>query len=158
TYYLRRARTTQMDTMLQHARMYGYRQRLIPYTRVFLPLSLATRFHQIQETETALRNLLAESVGGTPVPVELAQNLVSTRPNILDGRAIGAYRPGQQLYVTEPLYLEGDVGDSTERITRRLREIWNGEPELNTFREVPVETIVDLLEEVRVPEDGGDWN
>src|SRR5262249_55464109 len=44
TYYLRRARTTQMDTMLQHARMYGYRHSLMPYTRVFLPLSLATRF------------------------------------------------------------------------------------------------------------------
>src|SRR6185295_720641 len=40
TYYLRRARVSQMDTVLQHARMFGYRQLLMPYTRVFLPDSL----------------------------------------------------------------------------------------------------------------------
>src|SRR5207237_3561079 len=45
TYYLRRAKTSQMDTVLQHARMFGYRQLLMPYTRVFLPDSLAATFH-----------------------------------------------------------------------------------------------------------------
>ncbi|HSE49581.1 MAG TPA: Z1 domain-containing protein, partial [Terriglobales bacterium] len=94
TYYLRRARTTQMDTMLQHARMYGYRQPLMPYTRVFLPLSLATRFHHIHEAEQALRGLLRSPVGTKPTPVELAQNLVATRSTILDGGALAAYRPG----------------------------------------------------------------
>jgi hypothetical protein len=33
TYYLRRAKVSQMDTVLQHARMFGYRQPLMPYTR-----------------------------------------------------------------------------------------------------------------------------
>jgi hypothetical protein len=95
---------------------------------------------------------------GVPVPVELAQNLVSTRPNILDGRAIGAYRPGQQVYVIEPLYLDQDVGTSTERISRKLAEIRGGEPRPNEFHEVPVDTLIDLLDEVRVADGSGDWN
>ena len=55
TYYLRRARVSQMDTVLQHARMFGYRSSLMPYTRVFLTRELAARFNAIHTAETKLR-------------------------------------------------------------------------------------------------------
>ena len=37
TYYVREARISQIDTMHQHARMYGYRNDTLPYTRLFIP-------------------------------------------------------------------------------------------------------------------------
>ena len=40
----RKPKISQMDTMLQHARILGYRGELMHYTRVFLPRSLAVRF------------------------------------------------------------------------------------------------------------------
>jgi hypothetical protein len=36
TYYVREAQISQMDTVWQHARMYGYRSPLMPYTRIYL--------------------------------------------------------------------------------------------------------------------------
>src|SRR5262249_40994678 len=115
TYYVRRARTTQMDTMLQHARMYGYREPLMPFTRVFLPQRLAVRFHRIHEAETALRRLLADPVERTRVPVQVAGALRPTRPGILDVGSIGAYRPGQQVYPVQPAYKPDDLGTTTMR-------------------------------------------
>ena len=55
---VREAQTPQMDTVWQHARMYGYRLPLMPYTRVFLPRRLATRFKEIHESEEQLREIL----------------------------------------------------------------------------------------------------
>jgi hypothetical protein len=62
TYYLRQAQVSQMDTVLQHARMYGYRDALMPYTRVYLPQQLATLFHDIHQAEEALGDASARSM------------------------------------------------------------------------------------------------
>jgi hypothetical protein len=103
TYYLRRAKVSQMDTMLQHARMFGYRQPLMPYTRVFLPERLALRFHRIHTAEQHLRELLADPERSARIPVEVSEGLRATRPAVLDMRSILAYTPGQHLYPTAPL-------------------------------------------------------
>ncbi len=103
TYYLRRAKVSQMDTMLQHARMFGYRQPLMQFTRVFLPERLAERFHRIHNAEQHLRELLADPERSARIPVEVSEGLRATRPAVLDMRSILAYTPGQHLYPSGPL-------------------------------------------------------
>lgn len=103
TYYLRRAKVSQMDTMLQHARMFGYRRPLMPFTRVALPERLALRFHRIHTAEASLRSLLSDSDRWARIPVEVGEGLRATRQGVLDTSSILAYTPGQHIYPIAPL-------------------------------------------------------
>jgi hypothetical protein len=158
TYYLRQARVTQMDTMHQHARMYGYRQHLMPYTRVFLPQTLALRFHQIHEGEQALREMLTTDDTGRSIPVEVAGDLRPTRSNILDIGALGAYRPGQQVYPVEPVHDAASLGNSVATLTRLVEDAFGGAVANNTFIRVSIQLVKEMISAVRVQEDDGDWN
>ena len=73
TYYLRQARMSQMDTVLQHARMYGYRETFMAYTRVYLPRQLAVLFQEIHQAEQSLRDICQRQQGGETVPVRIAR-------------------------------------------------------------------------------------
>src|SRR5262249_44882994 len=115
TYYLRRAKITQMDTMLQHARMFGYRERIMKFSRVFLPMSLAVRFHRIHVAERDLRLLLSDPDARGRIPVQVTAGLRATRPSVLDTGAIGAFRSGQQVYPVLPVYRKNDLGTVTDR-------------------------------------------
>jgi len=97
TYYIRRAKVSQMDTVLQHARMFGYRQNLMPLTRVFLPEALAARFHFIHVAERNLRAQLSSASSGKII-VETMASLRATRLNVLDTRNLAAYEPGGHIY------------------------------------------------------------
>ena len=57
-----------MDTVWQHARMYGYRQMAMPYTRVYLPRRVGIRFKSIHETEEFLRDVLRQGAEGMCAP------------------------------------------------------------------------------------------
>ncbi len=155
TYYLRKPRISQMDTMLQHARMFGYRATLMPYTRVFLPPSLATRFHDIHVAESDLRELLSESESLDQIPVRVAGELRATRYGVLDTGSVVTIRSGKHLYPVQP-----DLGMS--RATERRIEVLAREafgqdwdvtegagPEF-----VPIERLVDLVRLFDV----GEWD
>lgn len=101
TYYLRQPKTGQMDTMLQHARMYGYRAQLMHLTRVFLPRQLAVRFHEIHRIEQRLRRQLVAADMGRQVVIEKAANLKPTRGVVLDPTYIDAFDAEEQVY---PIY------------------------------------------------------
>lgn len=103
TYYLRTAKVSQMDTMLQHARMFGYREPIMPFTRVFLPKRLALRFHRIHTAEQNLRDLIADGESIERIPVEVGGELRPTRAGVLETGRILAYTPGQHLYPGQPL-------------------------------------------------------
>jgi hypothetical protein len=122
TYYLRRAKVSQMDTVLQHARMFGYRAPLMPYTRVFLPDSLAARFHFIHVAETNLRRQLVRIDGVAKVTVETMSVLRPTRLNVLDTRHLAAYEPGAHIYPGAPGLERSDLkrGDAIEALVRRV--------------------------------------
>lgn len=57
SYYGRHPKRPQADTVLQHARMYGYRRKDIGLLRLFLPPQLHTVFKAINKMEKALRDL-----------------------------------------------------------------------------------------------------
>jgi hypothetical protein len=116
TYYVREAQVSQMDTVWQHARMYGYRRALMPYTRVYLPHRVASRFKGIHETEIELRQLLSREAEGEDIPVRVAIGTRPTRPNATEPGALQVVRAGlDQLF---PLYLQ-----ENEVVARRIRQI-----------------------------------
>src|SRR5262249_12683085 len=116
TYYLRAAKVTQMDTMLQHARMFGYRIGLMPFTRVFLPEELALRFHHIHESEKNLREQFRHSTDPEMPMIQTSTNLRPTRQNVLDASTISAIEPGQHLYPYAPVFRRDQVGRSEEKV------------------------------------------
>lgn len=158
TYYLRQARVSQMDTMHQHARMYGYRKDLKPYTRVYLPQTLAARFRGIHESEESLRNLLTSGGRLRAIPVEVAGNLKATRSNILDVGALSAYRPGQQVYPVEPVHDPKLLAGSVRQIDAQARAAMGGAWTEHVFHQVPIDTIKAIVRTIKVVDDEGDWN
>jgi hypothetical protein len=99
TYYIREAKVSQIDTMHQHARMYGYRSVTIEYTRLFIPRQLYYRFRDIYRSDEDLRTYIEkyQSVPAT-FPVEYTYGLRPTRPGVLDVKKIDALIPGKQLF------------------------------------------------------------
>ncbi len=118
TYYLRAAKISQMDTVLQHARMFGYRSKILRYTRMFSPQSLVERFAAIHEAEQELRALLAVATPERPIAVVTPHQLRPSRANVLDTRTLSAITPGQTFHL--PQRKTGDKAAPT--VDRQIRE------------------------------------
>jgi Z1 domain len=144
TYYLRRAKVSQMDTVLQHARMFGYRRALMPYTRVFLPDSLGARFHFIHIAEQNLRKQLAASEGRGKVAVETMSTLRATRLNVLDTRNLAAYEAGEQIYPSAASFSRKDLERAPE-IEKIVKRLFGGTLREGEFVPVPLAEIMDVL-------------
>lgn len=152
TYYLRRAKISQMDTVLQHARMFGYRRPLMPYTRVFLPDSLGARFHFIHVAEQNLRRQLASNSGMSQVVVETMDSLRATRLNVLDTRNLAAYEAGDHIYPGAP-DLSRKAFEKNDDIERMVREMLGGTLREGEFARVPLTDILALLPRLPYDED-----
>lgn len=100
TYYVRDARISQIDTMHQHARMYGYRERTLNYTRLYIPRHLYYRFRDIHASDHDLREFIEGHRAQLPgtFPIEFTFNLRTTRPGVLDVNKIDTLNPGKQVY------------------------------------------------------------
>ncbi|KLD77944.1 hypothetical protein FZ025_05920 [Xanthomonas hyacinthi] len=94
SYYGRHPKTPQADTVLQHARMYGYRRKDIGLLRLWLPPELHAVFSAINEMERSLRKLIADSPDEEFRGVYLENGLQATRRNVLVPGAIGVYTGG----------------------------------------------------------------
>lgn len=94
SYYGRNPKRPQADTVLQHARMYGYRRSDMGLLRLFLPQELHTVFRAINRMERSLRELIAEAPGEHFRGVYIEGSLNATRANVLAPGAIGAYTGG----------------------------------------------------------------
>jgi hypothetical protein len=159
TYYVRRAKgESQMDTVLQHARMFGYRAGLMPYTRVFLPEDLAFRFHGIHVAEQRLRQQLATTRADARIVVETVPGFRATRPNVLDTGTISAYGPAEQVYPFAPALDRASLAKSP-KIEAALKKAMGGSLTPHKFVDVPLETLVELMRIVPYPEnDAGSWD
>jgi hypothetical protein len=160
TYYVREAQVSQMDTVWQHARMYGYRRPLMAFTRVFLPRGVARRFKDIHESEEELRELLRLEAGGENVPIRLATGTRAARRNATEPASLRVVRGGlQQLF---PLYLSEDENAAAQ--IRQMLETANvpiapGEDRADRATPVPLDLVFDLVSAVPVRDDDpGRWN
>lgn len=99
TYYVRDSRVSQIDTMHQHARMYGYRGDTINYTRLFVPRHLYYRFRDIHHSDEELRDFIQKHKAlPATFPIEYAYNLRTTRPGVLDVKKTDTLSPGKQVF------------------------------------------------------------
>lgn len=113
SYYGRNPRRPQADTVLQHARMYGYRRKDIGLLRLFLPLELHTVFRAINKMERGLRDLIARRPAEEFRGVYIESGLNATRRNILAPGSIGVYSGGS-IYNPAQVMRDDSVTVSTE--------------------------------------------
>lgn len=99
TYYVRAARISQIDTMHQHARMYGYRKGTLEYTRVYITRDLYYRFRDIYHSDEDLRAYIDKYKSNPATfPIEYQFNLRTTRTGVLDVKKVDTLSPGKQIY------------------------------------------------------------
>ena len=103
SYYGRNPRIPNSDTVLQHARMYGYRTKYLGLTRLFLPEKLAEHFRLIHRMEKALRGLIEIHPKGNFEGIYISDPLRATRKNILEPNSIGLYAAGSSVNPKYPL-------------------------------------------------------
>jgi hypothetical protein len=139
SYYGRHPRTPQADTVLQHARMYGYRRKDIGLLRLWLPPELHEVFSAINEMERSLRRLIAESPGEEFRGVYLESGLQATRRNVLVPGAIGVYTGGSTYNPAQ--ILRDDAGAKhTGKLDKLLADIGD-----KRYAEFPIADLQQLI-------------
>lgn len=122
TYYTRSPRIVQMDTMHQHARMYGYRKGTLPYTKIFLPNSLYARFYWINESDLAVRDYIrtkGDDLANIIIPTNSQNRIRPTRGNVLDMNNVDVILPGSQIHPGIAVY-ESPFAERVLSRTNRL--------------------------------------
>ncbi|AFY91876.1 Z1 domain-containing protein [Chamaesiphon minutus] len=123
TYYGRDARQKTMDTVHQHARMFGYRQGLKDVTRLFLPQEILEDFRAIHEADEGMRQAIGDDLSQIKIqPVWIGRQLRATRSNVLNPAAIGVLTPGSAIFPRDPLWKNSDVEQHTEALDELLSE------------------------------------
>jgi hypothetical protein len=139
SYYGRHPRTPQADTVLQHARMYGYRRKDIGLLRLWLPPELHQVFRAINGMERSLRKLIAEKPGEEFRGVYLENRLQATRRNVLVPGAIGVYTGGGT-YNPAQVLRDNAGAKHTAKLDKLLADIADEE-----YAEFPIAEIQELI-------------
>jgi len=119
SYYGRHPKRPQADTVLQHARMYGYRRSDIGLLRLFLPHELHVVFRAINRMERGLRDLIAQKPTEEFRGVYLEKALSATRRNVLVPGSIGVYSGGG-IYNPAQVMRDVTARASTDKIDRKV--------------------------------------
>jgi hypothetical protein len=146
SYYGRNPRTPQADTVLQHARMYGYRRKDIGLLRLWLPPQLRVVFRAINKMERSLRELIAKSSSEEFRGIYLENGLNATRKNVLVPGSIGVYTGGAT-YNPAQIRRDLSVAANTAKIDKILLKIKD-----KSHAKMSIEEIQELIS-LTVPND-----
>lgn len=124
SYYGRNPKSPQADTVLQHARMYGYRRKDIGLLRLFLPQELHTVFKAIHKMELGLRDLIAKSPTEEFRGLYVESGVKATRGAVLAPGSIGIYSGGS-IYNPAQVMRDDSVRVSTDAIDNLVAEVAN---------------------------------
>ena len=122
SYYGRDPRSPQADTVLQHARMYGYRRKDIGLLRLFLPPELHRVFKAINKMERGLRELIGTNPTEEFRGIYVESGLKPTRKNVLVPGAIGVYAGGS-IYNPAQVLRDDSVLQNTAKIDKILQSV-----------------------------------
>ncbi len=139
SYYGRNPARPQADTVLQHARMYGYRRADIGLLRLFLPPELQGVFRAINKMETGLRSLIEESPTEEFRGVYVEGTLQPTRSNVLAPGSIGVYTGGG-IYNPAQILRGPSARTLNAQLSRKVQAIAD-----RTYDSVPLTDIRDLI-------------
>jgi hypothetical protein len=139
SYYGRNPKRPQADTVLQHARMYGYRRSDIGLLRLFLPRELHTVFKAIHKMERGLRDLIAQEPSEAFRGLYVENSLSATRKNVLVPGSIGVYSGGGNY---NPAQITRDVSvlAKTEKINKKVEHLAN-----KTHAEMSLKELAELI-------------
>ena len=151
SYYGRNPKKPQADTVLQHARMYGYRKADIGLLRLFLPAELHAVFKAIHRMERGLRDLIAQAPGEEFRGIYIEGNLEPTRANVIAPGAMRIYTGGQSYNPAQVLRNETTLGSVSE-IDALVQSIEN-----KTFREVSLDQLRALVGLTRPDMTASEW-
>ena len=143
SYYGRNPKKPQADTVLQHARMYGYRRKDIGLLRLFLPPNLHTIFRAIHKMEKGLRDLIARNPNEAFRGLYIEGGLNATRKNILAPGAIGTYTGGSN-YNPSQMVRDASVKGSTTTLDNKLSNVTN-----KSHGKFSIDEIADIIELTR---------
>lgn len=124
SYYGRHPRTPQADTILQHARMYGYRRKDIGLLRLFLPQELHDIFRAINTMERALRVVVDQESSEDFRGLFLSEGLSPTRRSVLGPGALNGYFGGGT-YNPAMIRFDDTVKTPTAKMDKLLADIHN---------------------------------
>ncbi len=117
TYYGRDPKQKVMDTVHQHARMFGYRQKLKDVTRLFLPQHILEDFSAIHEADEGMRQVIGDDPSNIKIkPVWVGRQLKPTRSNVLNPASIDAFTPGSAIFPRDPLWRTAEVSKHTKAL------------------------------------------
>jgi hypothetical protein len=139
SYYGRHPRRPQADTVLQHARMYGYRRKDIGLLRLFLPRELHVVFRAINQMERGLRQLIEKHPEEEFRGVYVDSGLSATRKNILAPGSVGVYSAGS-IYNPAQIVRDRSAAASTERLDKAVADVRN-----KNYVELPIEDLQKLV-------------
>lgn len=148
SYYGRNPKRAKADTVLQHARMYGYRKKDIGVTRLFLPQVLSDRFQEIHSMESSLRNLLENVPDGAFEGLYMTGSWDATRSNVTDPSLIESFPQNSSINPRYPLRTVKSAAS-----TASLDEALEGVPDTDLsspYTTINVKTALDLLGHVHV--------
>jgi hypothetical protein len=154
SYYGRHPRKPQADTVLQHARMYGYRRKDIGLLRLFLPRQLHVVFKAINKMEKGLRDLIATKPSEEFRGIYVGGDLNPTRKNILAPGSIGVYSAGSN-YNPAQIVRDDSVVPFTEKVDQALDGIAN-----KGYAEIAIDEMQNLIGLTRPDETHSEhvWN
>jgi hypothetical protein len=153
TYYVREARTSQMDTVWQHARMYGYRRPYLDFMRIYLPRRLADRFKQIHEAEEALRQTLGADENAAAVLIRVPGASRPTRPNAIEAGAVRALQAGRNQIFPHFLKIDTEAALAVRGILQANNVPVGLEARDQRPTQIPLEAAKALIEATAVNED-----
>src|SRR5260370_38712057 len=157
TYYGRQTKRTNMDTMLQHARMYGYRAKHLDVTRLYVTPAVEERFRLINESEQAMRRIIERYPNEEYRGILIGANLSATRRNVLNPNNIGVYTGGEQVFPRRPIYKRAEIQERTKQLNQLLDPIYpdsRKEP-----LQITLEKMIDLVKLTKSDTTGnGLWN
>lgn len=154
SYYGRNPKSPQADTVLQHARMYGYRRQDIGLLRLFLPRVLFNVFRAINKMERGLRDLIAQNPGEEFRGLYVEGGLNATRRSVLAPGAIGMYSGGS-IYNPAQVMRDASVSALTAKLDSRVASIKD-----KSYMELPIEEIKELIALTKPDETASEyvWN
>lgn len=158
TYYGRDAQQPQMDTVLQHARMYGYRRNELAAIRIYLPTHLAQRFVNIHESD----DLVREQCQAIHLPIQLiplmAKGIKATRRNVLnDDTTRITYQGGRQYFPSLPISDPNMLSNQTQELDNLLSTAKY--PNHQQPYTVTIDELLEILNfQYKTPGSSGAWN
>jgi len=143
TYYGRDAKQKVMDTVHQHARMYGYRQNLKDVTRLFLPEHILEDFRNIHEADEGMRQAIGEDPNNIKIkPVWVGKTIKPTRSCVLNPAEINAFTPGRPIFPRNPLWKASEIKSHTEALDKLLAK-YQGD---DKYYEEDIDLLVEILQ------------